>query len=322
MKRFIAILLSVILTISALVGCGGKAEPTKVRISGVMNSPTALLSHMIEKSEGNVSYVCNPVNLPNRIRHLLTDGECDIAVVPIDTACNIYKKANPEIKVIAGISVGGFELVSTEELTDLSNLKDKTVFLTERDSLISNVFEYLIKGYGLTLRQNIEFNYADDIYSLKESFKSEKADFALLTSAEAAAVKSEIKGLKSYNITDELAKKFNHPSIITYCVIGNAEYIENNPDIIKTLLKDIESSLKKSQSSKDTVKLGKKHNLLTDDVYGEEFLSACKPDFISGEAMKTKLTAYFKMIRKFKSSLVNKVINKDDFFYIPKSEKE
>lgn len=323
MKRLISIILCIILILSSFAGCSSKPSVPTVRIAGVMNSPSAFLSHMLEKSEGDNEYVYTSVNLPNRIRTLLTDGECDVAVIPVDTACNIYKRANPKIKVIAGISVGGFELVSSKEISSLSELKGKTVHLTERDTLMASIFEFLLERYGLAVHYDVKFEYADDMVRLKESFKNKEAEFALLTSAEATMLKAEIKGLKSYNITDELAKKFKTPSIITYCVVGTSDFIKNNPKIISTLLKDIKASVSKFKKPKERVnliELGKKHNILTDDIYGEEFLLACKPSFISGMAMKEKLTAYFEFIGKFKPSLVSKVINKNDFFCIFKSD--
>ena len=33
--------------------------------------------------------------------------------------------------------------------------------------------------------------------------------------------------------------------------------------------------------------------------------------------MQKKLTAYFKLIKKIKPSMVNNIINKDNLFYIP-----
>lgn len=323
MKRFISIILCLVLIISALAGCSSKPANTKVRIVGVMNSPAAFVSHMLEKSEGNNEYVTTAVNLPNRVRTLLTDNECDVAVVPIETACVIYKRANPKIKIIAGISVGGFELVSSKEISSLADLKGKTIHLTARDSLMSNLFEYLLKKYNLLFQHDVTINYVDTMSELQEAFNNKEAEFALLTSAEAALLKSKTGDLESYNITRELAKKFKKPSIITYCVIAKTDFIKNNPQAIATMLKDIENSLSKSKDPKDVTKLielGQKHGLLTDDIYGEEFLAACKPSFISGKAMRAKFTAYFNFIRKFKSSLVNKVIDKDDLFHIIKSD--
>lgn len=314
MKRFLSFIICVVLTIITFAGCDN--EPTEVRIAGVMNSPYAQLSYMLEKSEGNNLYDSTPVNLPNRIRQIMTDGNCDIAVVPVETACTIYNRANPKIKILAGISTGGFELVTTEKITELKDLKDKTVYLTERNTLMESILEYMLNLNSVAVYNDVSIDYANDIEQLQESFKNKSVSFALMSSAEAAMVKSEINGLNSYNLTDELAKKFKKPSIITYCVIGTVEFIEQNPIAIKDLLKDLEFSVSKLNNFEETIKLSKKHSLLTGDIYNKEFLENLKPEFITGEAMQKKFNAYFKMLHKIKPSMVNKVINKEDLFYI------
>ena len=118
MKRFFSILLCFVLILSAFAGC--KKTLPAVRISCVTNSASAPLGNMLDKTKNGFVYSATPVNLPNRVRQAMADGECDIAIVPIDTVATIYKKADPKIQILAGISVGGFELVSTEEIKNLS----------------------------------------------------------------------------------------------------------------------------------------------------------------------------------------------------------
>jgi ABC-type nitrate/sulfonate/bicarbonate transport system substrate-binding protein len=316
MKRFFLVVLCFILMFSTLAGCK-KSIPT-VRIASVTNTAGAPLAHILEKTKNGFAYSSKPVNLPNRARQAIADGECDIAIVPIDTASALYKRAEPEIKILAGVSVGGFELVATEELASLENLKGGSVYISARDTLMGDVFSYLLEQYKLYMPNDVSFNYADSLTAIQSAFKNNKAKFALLTSAEAALIKTNISGLKSYNITDELAKKFNKPSIINYCIIATTNFINKNPEMLKETLKDIESAFSKNTKTADTITLAKKHGLITDDAYGEEFLNSCKIDYISGEAMKTKFNAYFKTLRKIKPSVASKMIDKDDLFYITK----
>ena len=315
MKRVLSFIICTVLTVIAFSGCANK--PTEVRIAGVMNSPYAQLSHMLESNSEDTVYTSTSVNLPNRIRTLMSEGECDVAVVPIETACSIYNSAYPEIQILAGVSVGGFELISTEAFEDISELKGKTICLTERSTITESILEYLFKLYDVDMYYDLNVNYVDSVSAIKKSFEDETASLALLNSAEAAQIKATIDNINTYNITDELAKKFKKPSIITYCVIATTEFIDKNPKTVETLLEDIEASVSKSGDYENTIKLAKKHSILTDDIYGKEFLSELKPDFISGEAMQKKLTAYFKLIKKIKPTMVNNIINKDDLFYIP-----
>ena len=302
--------------LSLLAGC--KKSPPAARIAVVTNSASAPLAHILQKEKSGFVYSLTAVNLPNRARQLLADDECDVAVVPIETASILYKRANPKIKVIAGISIGGFELVSTKELADLSELKDGIVQTTERDTLMGNIFEYLLRLYDLNMPNDVSFNYADSLIAIQAALKDQTASYALLTSAEAALVKANVSGLKSYNLTDELAKKFKNPSIINYCVVATTSFINKKPKVLEQLITDIEAAYSADVKPADTIELAKKHELITNDACDEAFLASCKLKFISGGALKSKLTAYFKMLGKIKPSVANKIIDKDDFFYIAK----
>jgi len=314
MKRFISVLLCLFLVIAMFSGCS--STPTNVRILSIENSAAATLAHMLEKSEGDNNYISSTVNLPNRVRNLIADGECDIAVVPIETASLIYQRGLTDIKLLAGISTGGFELVSTENITDYSTLKGKTIYLTERGTLMESILKYLLSYYNIDPFEDVTFDYASDAKQLEKMLANGTASFALLSSANAASAKVTVKNLISLNITDGLKTKLEKPSIITYCVIGKADFVSNNADAIEQLLKDIETSVKSSGNLSNTVSKAKKLGLLTDDIYKEDFISSYKPDFISGEAMKTKLSAYYKLVLKVNLSLIGNKAPSDDFYYL------
>ncbi len=316
MKRFITVLLCLIIFVTTLSGCSEKTND--VRILSVENSPAATLVHMLEQ-ENNKSannYISSTVNLPNRVRNLIADNECDIAVVPVETAALIFKRGLTDIKVLAGISTGGFELVTTETITDFSELKGKTIYLTDRDTIKEGVFKYLLSQYGVNPFDEVTFNYASDTKQLEENILKNEISFALLTSADAAYIKNTIKNITAFNITDKLNEKFKNPSIVTYCVIGKTDFVNQNPKAIEQLLKDMEESVLKSTDLSATVTTAKKYGFLTDDYFNEDFITACKADFVSGEAMKKKFSAYFKMLTKISSSLIGEKAPNDDFYFI------
>lgn len=80
----------------------------------------------------------------------------------------------------------------------------------------------------------------------------------------------------------------------------------------------MEASFSADITPAKTLEVAKKHKLITDDIYDEEFLSSLKLQYITGEAMKAKISAYYKTLRKIKPSVSSGIINKDDVFYIPK----
>lgn len=314
MKRLLSVFLCIVLTVVFLSACN--SEPTGVRVLSVENSASAALAHMLTKSENNNNYISSTVNLPNRVRNLIADGACDIAVIPVETASLIYQRVTTKIKVLAGISTGGFEFIGKEGFNDFSKLKGKTIYLTERGTIMENIFKYLIKQYGVDPFEDVSFEYASDTKQLIKMFTNNQAEYALMNSADATLLKTSTNNFVSLNITDELSKKFNNPSIITYCVVATEDFISNNPNAIDNILKDIESSVSKANTTTLTATAAKALGLLTDDIYDENFIKEYKPDYISGKSLKEKLSAYYKLIKRINSSLIANKLLKDDFYYI------
>ncbi|MBQ4120246.1 MAG: hypothetical protein IJD45_07660 [Clostridia bacterium] len=317
MKRFLTVLLCISLLITALSGCNEKGTP-KISIATVQNSASAFLSHMIEENGEDDPYIyeLNLSLLPSGARYSITLNYADIAVIPVELAAQLHKRSDPKIKILAGISVGGFELVSTKSITDISELKGQTIYISEHDTLMENLLRYLVSFYGIDPFEEIKFEFTSDNYTLIEKISNGDVSFALFESSDAAWAKAEVENLVSYNLTDELAKKLNNPSIVNYCVVARSDYVRDNPKAIEYLLGEIEASLNKSSNLSETLSLAKKHELIYSDYCGEEFLKSCKADFISGDEMKRKLTAYYKLIYKVKRSLLGNEIPSNEIYYI------
>lgn len=304
-------MLCLVLTVTTFSSC--KFAPTDVRILSVENSAASAISHIFELTENKNNYISSAVNLPNRVRTLIADGECDVAVIPIETATALYRAKNPEIKILAGISVGGFELIANKSIKDFSELKEQTIYLTERSSIMESLLKYAISLYNVNPFKEVKISYVADTTKLKKLLEDNTASFALVTSADKAKIAP--KNTFSYNLTDVLSQKLKNPSIINYCVIATKDFVDKNSRVIKQLLKDIENSVKNSSNAEETLKIAKKHNLLTDDFYDEEFLKSCKPQYISGKKLKEKLSAYYNLLKKIKASSTGTSFPEDDFYY-------
>lgn len=316
MKRILSVFLCLSVILATLSGC----TPTNMRILCIENSPASVIAHMTTENNADksgINYVISTVNLASRVQTLMADDECDIAIVPTETAQSIYRKGIVPIQVLAGISVGGFELITTENISSLSEIKGKKIFLTERGTIMEKIFKYLLKLNGLDPTEDIAIDYTEDTLQLSNQFKEKEISFALVKSEDAAVIKAQNEYVTSYNITDELSKKLKKPSIVTYCVIAKTDFIEKNEKEIDIMITDIQNSvLYAADNKKKLGKSAKEQNLITLDVDTEILLNEFKPDFIAGENMQKKLSAYFKFLTKVDTSLSKNSIPNNSFYYI------
>ena len=107
MKKYMALVLSVLLMISALVGCNPAAvedeyEAVDVNITAIAGPTGVGLVSLMEKQDvgkaGN-NYTFNVVNAPDQAVAAIVNGTADIAAVPTNLASTLYKKTEGKVQV-------------------------------------------------------------------------------------------------------------------------------------------------------------------------------------------------------------------------------
>ena len=145
--NFIAVITMVIL----MVSCNqGNNSMTNEEINATLISPDGLPSIAISKLITDNSKIEN-ITLESSIEKTtdlllseLMKGEADLAIVPSNLALQAYKK-DLGYKVAATIGWGSLYLVSTEEISNISELEGCEVYNTETTYSRYCIQKYIIK---------------------------------------------------------------------------------------------------------------------------------------------------------------------------------
>lgn len=322
MKRFLSILLVFCLSILALSGCSEK-EPQKVKIVAVKNTSSLTVAPLLENSsqeEKEFSYDLNIVDVQSRVAYLMSKNECHIAFVSPETAAVIYRKTGGKIKILSTISTGGYEIISNNgALTDVTALKGKEIYLLQRDKTEENLFEYILTQKGLDPKKDVKIQYSNSAKQLIDSIKKGNIQYALLNLEDGAEVKSAVDSVKSLNLTDVWNKTEGTVPMTSFCAITTNKFINENPKIIETFMKELEESVKFAASNSDkTIELAKKYKLLTVENAESSIYENSKIGYLSGEKMQTSLNAYYGVLKKIKPELIGKNIPDSRIYYIVK----
>ena len=209
--NFIAVITTVILMIS----CNqGNNSITNEEINATLISPDGLPSIAISKLITDNSKIEN-ITLESSIEKTtdlllseLMKGKADLAIVPSNLALQAYKK-DLGYKVAATIGWGSLYLVSTEEISNISELEGCEVYNTGKGLTPDIVFKNILSKNNVN-EDNINFSYVGAASELAPLLISEQAKYAVVPEPVLSTVmakNSDIKIILSLN--DEWIKANN-----------------------------------------------------------------------------------------------------------------
>lgn len=211
MKRvlnFIAAIVTVILMIS----CNQENNiNTNEEINATMIYPDGLPSIAISKlitdnsKFENITLECSIQKTTDLLLSELMKGEADLAIVPSNLALQAYKK-ELGYKVAATIGWGSLYLVSTEDISDISELEGCEIYNTGKGLTPDIVFRNILLDNNVN-EENIEFSYVGAASELASLLISEQAKYAVVPEPVLSTVMAKNSNIKIVlNLNDEWAK--------------------------------------------------------------------------------------------------------------------
>ncbi len=258
MKKVFRILVIVAIVVAlgivALTGCNSAVD-REIKIGTPDGAPALSIGGIINGA--TVKYAdkgisCDVVmsDAPNVISAKLTTGEYDLAILPTNVAAKAYK-SGADIKILTVNTWGNLYIVGKgEEITDLSALKGKTVFLTAKAGVPTVVFKYLLASANIEFEESdkaiegkvaLQYKEATEIIPM---LKKGVAEFAVLgePAVTKASAKAGVKvvfdlqqGYKAVSASENLG--FPQASLV---VSGN--FYKENKAFVNEFVKEIKKS--------------------------------------------------------------------------------
>ncbi len=332
LKRIIAVILLLATVICCFSGCDDSTEQAtvkgiEIRLLAVKNTAGIGLANLMEMNKNGKTtnkYKLTTFNLLSMEKSQMATSEWDIAVIPTNEASMFYKKKKGALKILATCSTGGYEILGNAlEFNGVTDLKGKTVYLVERDSIGLHTLKYILNKSGMNADEDISIEYASDIKTLSSMIGEGQVSYAVLSSKEAAEAKSSNKGLASVNLGTAWSKVSPDVPFLSYCVVADKTFAEKNAKNIDVFLTELKESVNKAKSDvQGTAKLATRYDLADSESVAKEVIPSYKFSFLSGKKMKTSVVAYFNILRRLKErgALIGRKMPGDDFYYLPSAE--
>ena len=131
------------------------ADGTLIRVAS-LKGPTSLgllfLMDKANKGETANTYEFRMATGADEILPLMVKGDLDIALVPANVASILYHKTQGGVEVIDINTLGVLYMVSGDDgLTDFTDLKGKTIYLTGKGTTPDYVLQYLLNANGMSV---------------------------------------------------------------------------------------------------------------------------------------------------------------------------
>lgn len=326
MKRNLAVLLVLVLLIGVFAGCGEKEEAkqgAEVRITAIAGPTGVGLVDLMQKSADSKTvntYSFNVVSDPTQAVAAITNGQADIAAVPTNLASTLYKKTGGKVQVLAVNTLGVLHILERgESIKNIQQLKGKTIYtdVKNKGANPEYILRYILEKNNIDPDKDLHIEFVAD---LDAAIASGEAQVALVPEPKASTylMQNKDKGLRrALNVTEEWNKVSSEDcALMMGCVIARTDFIENNADAVELFLEDYMASIQVAKTDVEkAATLCETYKIIPKAAVARQAIPNCGLVYVSGNVMKTRLSAYLKVLFDYSPAAIGGELPKDDFYY-------
>lgn len=323
MKKIICTVLTlfILLNLTACSNGGTSKSETKTVNLFVLSGPTGIgslnLWDRADKGQTELKYNVTLTASNDEIVAAVSNGTADIAAVATNLASSLYNKTNGKISVLAVNTASVLSLLSKQDIKSVSDLKGKTLYTIGQGANPEYILNYILKGNGLDPKSDLDINFLGDGSELLTVWSKNPDDVIMAPQPVATSLLlSNPETKKVLDMGNEWEKISKGSALVMGCVIANNNFIKNNPNAVKTFLKEYEDSVNAAKSDIDTTALlCEQKGIIPKAAVAKKSIPECGITFISGKEMKKDLSGYLKVMYEQNPKSVGGKLPSADFYY-------
>ena len=325
MKRFVAILMVLVLVVGVFVGCGNEKKDDRqgaeMNITAIAGPTGVGLVDLMQKSADKATantYSFNVVSDPTQAVAAITNGTADIAAVPTNLASTLYKKTGGKVQVLAVNTLGVLHILEQgETIKKVQQLRGKTIYtdVKNKGANPEYILRYLLEKNGMDPDKDVTIEFSAD---LDAAVANGEAKVILAPEPKASTYLMQNKFLRrALNITEEWNKVSGEDcALMMGCVIARTDYINANPDAVELFLEDYMASINVAKTDVEkAATLCETYKIIPKAALARQAIPNCGLVYVSGNVMKTRLSAYLQVLFDYNPAAIGGALPKDDFYY-------
>ena len=244
MKKTIALILALTLSLFAFVSCAGTDADTSPLKVGYLAGPTGMGRAKLinDTPEDSAQYEFAAYTDPNLATPDLLSGTIDMACLPTNAAANLFNKGK-DISVLAVNTLGSLFVIAdkTANIETISDLEGKTIHLSVPGSTTEPILKYILEQNNIKAEVLIDSATHDDLVAKVKA--SEGSVIAVLPEPKVSATLAQAKNYEvKLNLSKEWDKISDEP-LAMGCIVVRNDVLENKKNAIKAFLSDYKNSV-------------------------------------------------------------------------------
>lgn len=333
LKRSLAVILLLSMLIFALASCKDDTSAAPVNEEGktevkiaTLNGPTTigvlgLLKGDASKDSTNAYLYDQIYASADAFAPALLKNEINAAIIPCNAAATLFKNSGGKIQVAAVNNLGVLYILEKgSSVNSVSDLRGKTIVATGAGTTPQYSLEHILKENGLTVGTDVTVEYKSEAAEVLAALKQGKADIAMLPQPAATKATKAVEGVRvALDLNAEWKKIDENASLVTGVLVVNTKFASENPEAVKTLLKDYKASCDMVASDLDTIA-----NYVVEfgiggiDAAGlaKQAIPLCNIKYMEGEEMKKAVSGYLKVLFDSNPASIGGEMPSDSFYLI------
>ncbi|MCI8554667.1 MAG: ABC transporter substrate-binding protein [Clostridiales bacterium] len=320
--RLAALAVVGVLLTASLTGCThGDPSPSDeapTRIYAIKGPTGVGMVNLMEEAESGV-FDFHIAASAEEVTARVLNGEADIAAVPTNLAAVLHQKTGGRIQIAAVNTLGVlYVLEKGGDIRTVSDLRGKTVYSIGQGANPEYVLNYVLTQNGLTPGVDVTVEFREQAEELATLLASDKAAVAMLPEPSVTTALAKNDGLRvALDMTAEWeAAAQDESRLMMGCLIVSADYVQKNPDRMKTFLSDYRSSVEKALSDVEgTAVLCEKYEIIPKAEVARQAIPRCGLTYVDGEEMQRRLAGYYAVLHAANPQSVGGRLPDDAFYY-------
>lgn len=314
MKKFLAILLSLIIIIGA-AACS-KTKKTDVTVNiGVLKGPTGMsAAWLMDQNDQKLSaneYNFTVAGTPDAITGQLINGDMDIAALPTNAISALYNKTEGKISVLGVNALGVLYILENgNSINSVSDLAGKTVLASGKGSTAEYVLNYILEKNGVI---------AEIVWAAEHSEAATLAlkgdyDIVMLPEPFVTNVTAKSDAFRvALDLTEEWEALGNGELTMGGIAVRTA-FLEEHPDAVKAFVDEYGKSVAFTNSQpEDAAKLIAKYEIAAEEV-AKNAIPRCNIVWLHGKDYKAVLENFLGVVYNANPAGIGGKMPGNDFY--------
>lgn len=314
MKKFLAILLSLIIIIGA-TACS-KTKKTGVTVNiGVLKGPTGMsAAWLMDQNDQKLSaneYNFTVAGTPDAITGQLINGDMDIAALPTNAISALYNKTEGKISVLGVNALGVLYILENgNSINSVSDLAGKTVLASGKGSTAEYVLNYILERNGVI---------AEIVWAAEHSEAatlSLKGDYDIVMLPEPFVTNVTAKS-DAFRVALDLTEEWEALGSGELTMGGIAvrtAFLEEHPDAVKAFVDEYGKSVAFTNSQpEDAAKLIAKYEIAAEEV-AKNAIPRCNIVWLHGKDYKAVLENFLGVVYNANPAGIGGKMPGNDFY--------